>query len=115
MNELILLITLLGSFPVTSYRSVPNQTDKSPYVTSIGEHVSKFGCAASQDLLRDGIVKYGDLVYIQDVGFRRINDTMNIRIKHQFDIWVETLAEEKEHDRKFGKRKLRVWLIKKKV
>jgi 3D (Asp-Asp-Asp) domain-containing protein len=115
MNELILAIILLGSFPVTSYRSAKSQTDKSPFITSTGEHVYKGGCAASQDLLRDGIVKYGDTIYIENIGFYRINDTMNIRIKRQFDIWVETQAEEKEHDRKFGKRKLRVWLIKKKT
>jgi 3D (Asp-Asp-Asp) domain-containing protein len=73
------------------------------------------GCAASQDLLRDGIVRYGDLVYIQDVGFRYVNDTMNIRIKCQFDVWVGTLIEEKSHDKKFRRRTLKVWLIKKKI
>jgi 3D (Asp-Asp-Asp) domain-containing protein len=115
MNELILLITLLGSFPVTSYRSVHNQTDNSPFITSTGEHVNKMGCAVSQDLLKSKTVHYGDLIYIEDLGFYRINDTMNIRIKRQFDVWVGTLAEEKAHDKKFGKRKLKVWLIKKKV
>jgi len=115
MNELILAIMLLGNFPVTSYRSVHNQTDNSPFITSTGEYVNKMGCAASQDLLRDGIVKYGDLVYIEEVGFRYVNDTMNIRIKRQFDVWVGTLAEEKAHDKQFGRRKLKVWLIKKKV
>jgi 3D (Asp-Asp-Asp) domain-containing protein len=115
MNELILLVSLLGNFTVTSYRSIPSQTDKSPYITSIGEHVTKFGCAASQDLLNEGIVKYGDIVYIQEVGFRTVNDTMNKRIKRQFDVWVKTLAEEREHDKNFGRRKLKVWLIKKKM
>jgi len=114
MNE-ILIILLLGNFTVTSYRSVKNQTDMSPYVTSIGEHVTKFGCAASQDLLKDGIVKYGDVVYIENIGFKIVNDTMHKRIKRQFDIWVGTLAEEKEHDKKFGRTKLKVWLIKKKT
>ena len=39
MNTLILIVTLLGNLQVTSYRSVPNQTDNSPYFTSIGERV----------------------------------------------------------------------------
>jgi 3D (Asp-Asp-Asp) domain-containing protein len=71
------------------------------------------GCAVSQDLLREGIVHYGDLVYVEGIGFKYINDTMHSRIKRQFDIWVETPAEEKAHDKKFGKRKLKVWLINK--
>ena len=106
---------IVGEFRVTSYRSVKNQTDDSPFITSTGEHVYKGGCAASQDLLKAKIVSYGDLIYIQDLGFYSINDTMHSRIKRQFDVWVETLSEEKAHDKQFRRRKLKVWLIKKKI
>jgi len=115
MNELVLIAVLLGSFPVTSYRSVKAQTDSSPFITSIGEHVSKSGCAVSQDLLKLGIVKYGDTIYIDQIGFRRVNDTMHRRIKRQIDIWVDSYEAEKTHDQKFGGKRLKVWLIQKKT
>lgn len=102
---------LLGSFKVTSYRSVKNQTDNSPDWSSVGVHCNPWMIAASQDLLADGTVKYGDLVYVEGVGFRVISDTMNKRIKRQFDCWVSTRAEEKAFDKAFGKRKLKVWKI----
>ncbi len=86
-----LTLTLIGFLTVTNYRSVPNQTDSSPFNTSTGERVSVSGAAISQDLLCGACRKahhrckepsynkkihYGDCLFIADVGFRIINDCM---------------------------------------
>jgi 3D (Asp-Asp-Asp) domain-containing protein len=107
MNTIALVMIFIGNLTVTSYRSVIEQTDSSPYSTSIGERVTIRGCAVSQDLLQNGVVHYGDLVYIESYGFRFINDSMNVRIKNSIDLWVQTKAEEK----KIGTRHKRVWLV----
>jgi len=106
--KLILLAVLLGNMQVTSYRSVPEQTDDTPFITSIGEKVCKDGVAASQDLLANGTVHYGDWLYIEGIGLKRVNDTMHERHKQAVDIWVATYAEEKA----IGIRHNNVWLVK---
>ena len=91
MNELALMVVFIGNLTVTSYRSVPQQTDSSPYHTSTGERVSLSGAAISQDLLCGACRKlygrcrhpeyekkihYGDLLYSKIFGFRTISDCM---------------------------------------
>ena len=108
MNELILTLTFISSMTVTSYRSVPAQTDSSPYITSIGEKVNKSGVAASQDLLKAGTLKYGDIIYVEGYGLKVVNDTMHPRMTNHIDMWVKTKAEE----HKVGTRTLRIYKIK---
>lgn len=112
--KIILVTVLLGVFTPTAYRSVPNQTDSSPNFTATGEKTCGHGIAISGDLLRrnGGPLDYGDLVYIEDVGFKVVNDTMNARHKQRFDVWVATYKEEKDFDQKYGRRKLRMWIVK---
>lgn len=124
----LLELVLIGSFTVTSYRSVPQQTDHSPFVTATGERVKKGGIAASRDLMcpasffkasvmrlhkrKNCILKhrlhYGDKVYVEKYGWFRINDCMNKRHKKRFDIWVKTYNEEKV----LGTRKLKIYMTK---
>lgn len=80
---------------VTAYRSVPDQTDSSPFVTSIGHRTHPYGCAVSQDLLKSKQVSYGDYLCVEGLGCYVVNDTMNPRMKHSIDIWVATWAQEK--------------------
>ncbi len=108
MQQVLILAAFLGSFVTTSYRSVPNQTDDSPYITSIGERVNCHGVAVSQDLLASGKVKYGDWLYIEGIGLKCVNDTMNKRFKNRIDIWVGSLEEEREFHRKNGIKKMNV-------
>ena len=112
--NLVLTLILLGNFTITAYRSVPSQTDDSPYYTSTGEHVCKHGVAISQDLLANngGQLHYGDLVYIEDVGFKIVNDVMNKRHKNRMDIWVPKYEDELKFYNKFKNRKVNVWIIK---
>lgn len=113
--KLLLIATFLGNFYGTSYRSVPNQTDSSPNFTSTGEHVCSHGIAVSQDLLENngGPIEYGDVVYIEGLGFKVVNDTMNKRHKNSFDVWVATYKEEKAFDQRYGRKKFKMWVIKK--
>lgn len=100
-------LILLGVLTTTSYRPVPAQTDSSPTWTSIGDRTTKFGVAVSQDMLADGRVKYGDVLYIPGVGNRVVNDCMNKRHRNSIDILVFTHVEE----RKFGTRKLKIYKL----
>lgn len=105
-------LVLLGTLTATSYRAVPEQTkpectSRRHCETSIGENVSELGVALSQDLLAGGKVRYRDVVYIDRVGYRIVDDTMHPRIRRAVDIFVYTEAEE----RAFGVRQLRVWVV----
>jgi len=125
MNELIMIASLLcAPCQVTSYRSVPEQTDSTPLITSTGSHVHKDGVAVSRDLLKrwGGPVGYGDMLYIDGYGIKIVNDCMGESrcvkwqnkkclkrklIRNHVDIWVETYEEEK----KIGWRQSNTWLI----
>ncbi len=106
---------VIGSLMTTAYRSVPNQTDASPFVTATGDHVHGYGIAVSQDMLCPGSllrnakirrhrretchlktkIHYGDIMHVEGVGFKVVNDCMNRRHKRRVDVWVPTYAAEK--------------------
>ena len=116
MKELLLSCIFLGQLSITAYRSIPSQTKGKGHTqqeclyTSISEKVNVHGCAISQDLLVSGQVRYGDLLYIEGIGFKFVNDCMNQRHKDSLDIWVRW--KEDEHRIWIGPRKRDVWLIK---
>lgn len=91
--NIALVGVFVGSLIVTSYRSVPGQTDATPFNTSTGERTSISGVAISQDLLCGACRKlhrrcahpeypkklhYGDCLWIEGAGPRIINDTMGV-------------------------------------
>lgn len=97
---------------ITSYRATPAQTKPAcrsnhECTTSTGENVSELGVAASQDLLKSGAVKYGDVLYIPGVGTRIVNDTTNARLRRTIDVFVYSKAEEKA----FGVKHLTVYKL----
>ena len=105
--ELIAIAALQGEpARITSYRSVPEQTDSTPNWTSTGEHVAPGGCAVSRDLLHGG-VPYGTWLYIDGFGLCRVNDTTHPRLRRTVDLWVATHAEEK----RVGVRTLKVYIV----
>lgn len=121
---MILELAFIGLLQITSYRSVESQTDSSPFYTSIGEKVHKYGVAVSRDLLcplvkdknklhkRDKCahknrLHYGDWIYVEGFGLRVVNDTMHPRHRRHIDLWVATHAEEKA----IQVRKGEVWLV----
>lgn len=121
LDKIVLIGTLVGNLTVTSYRSVPEQTDDSPYNTSTGESVHNGGVAISRDLLCGACRKlhhrckhpeynkklhYGDWLYVPGNGFYRVNDVMGATkydrgtkrrctIKQAVDLWVPTYKDEK--------------------
>lgn len=106
------VLVFVGSYPVTAYRSVPSQTDNSPYLTSIGQRTNEHGIAVSQNMLKEGSLKYGDLVYVGGgIGFKFVNDCMNERHHDRLDVWVKGLKEEKLFDEKFKSKKVGVWRV----
>lgn len=133
--NMVLVAVLVGELTVTSYRSVPNQTDSTPYHTSTNAMVEPGGVALSRDLLCGACRKlhkrcahpeyqkkihYGDWLFVEDYGFRFVNDCMSdtstIRVKgkkkkriitNQIDLWVRSYKEEKS----VGVKKLNVFKI----
>lgn len=95
--EMILVSTM--SWQVTSYRSVPEQTDSTPFNTSTGARTNGAVCAVSQDQLGNKI-RYGDYLYVEIPAkpelsrYCWVSDTMNKRVKHAIDFWVESKAQE---------------------
>lgn len=144
MSRIILTAVTIGNLILTSYRSTPNQTDSTPFNTSTGEHVSTSGAAISQDRLCPACrrmhrrckhpevskwVHYGDCIYVEEIGFRIINDCL-ARFKHYrittkkgmrvlfikqndwIDIWVPSYKEEHRFHRENGITRHKVWIVK---
>ncbi len=111
--NLLVATTLIGALTCTAYRPIVTQTDTSPYYTATGEHVTTHGIAVSQDLLvaNGGPLNYGDLLYIEGIGFKFVNDCMNKRHKNSIDIFVYTKEEEAKVFKKFYKHPPKVWVI----
>src|SRR5688572_15602061 len=108
----LMLAVYVGTMSLTSYRSVPAQTDDSPYITSIGHHVHPYGVAVSRDLLANGKACYGDALVIKDVrtgktSIKLVNDCMAKRHKNAIDLWVGSYPEEKA----VGRSKAQVWVL----
>lgn len=95
--ELVLVSSM--SWQVTAYRSVPAQTDSTPFNTSTGARTNAAICAVSQDELGKEI-HYGDYLFVEIPAEPKLNrycwvqDTMNKRIHHAVDFWVATKAQE---------------------
>lgn len=103
---------LIGIMTVTSYRAIPEQTKptctgRHHCETSVGDNVSEAGVAVSQDLLRTGVVHYGDVLCVDGFGCRIVNDCMAARHHRRVDLFVYTKQEEKQ----IGTRQLRTWVI----
>lgn len=106
LAELLLVSTM--TFQVTSYRSVPEQTDSTPFHTSTGERVREGFCAVSQDVLGKQ-VHYGDILFVEVPAkpelsrYCLVADTMNKRHKMAVDFWVSSYAEEKKVQVRVGR------------
>lgn len=94
--QLAVALAELSNVRITAYRSVPQQTDSTPFITSIGHRVSQQGCAVSPDLMASGEACYGDAITIDGIGLKIVNDTTHPRLKRTIDVWTATYAEEKK-------------------
>ncbi len=96
ISSLVLLTVTL-----TSYQPIPAQTkpechNRHQCETSIGDGITMYGAAASQDLLKSGWLHYGSVIWVPGFGFFVINDCMNARHRNSIDLLVFTRAEEKK-------------------
>lgn len=114
MSKLILVAVFINSLTPTAYRSTPKQCKPKGYEwTASGERCNIHGCAVSQDLLKrnGGPLQYGDMIYIEGIGLKFVNDTMASRHKQRIDIWVENRLEEHKFEIKYKQKPLKVWKI----
>jgi len=129
----------IGRETLTSYRSVREQTDDTPFNTSTGAHVRAGIVAVSRDLLcvncrrlhercacpvGTGQLHYHDWIYIDGVGYFEVLDVMGSYTSHKvkgrwvrtpitnhLDIWVGSLAEEKAFEKRFRGTTTDIWKI----
>jgi 3D (Asp-Asp-Asp) domain-containing protein len=111
-GTMIAKLVLLGLLQVTSYRAIPAQTkpeckDRHHCDTSIGDGITMYGVAVSQDLLRSGEVKYGDVLLVPGYGWRIVNDCMGPKARRAIDLLVFTRNQEKA----VGVRHLNVYVL----
>lgn len=107
-----LIIVLLGTMTITSYQPIPAQTkpecrDRYHCTTSIDDGITQYGAAVSQDLLKSGQVHYGDVLMVEGLGLRVVNDTMNKRHKKHVDLMIFSYADE----HRIGTQHKNVWVI----
>ena len=105
-------LILLGVLQVTSYQPLPAQTkpsctDRFHCTTANGDGLTMYGFAASQDLLKSGEVKFGDIIYVEHFGYRVCNDSMGPRARRAIDLLVFSHKAEKA----VGVKHLKVWRI----
>lgn len=99
----------LGVCAMTAYTNRPQETDSTPNWTSISDRVRVGGIAASQDWIKSGKVRYGDIIFVPELGrFFTVNDCMNERLKKRFDVFTFDLEEA----RRFGLKHVQVYLVK---
>ena len=88
---------------VTSYNSVPEQTDSTPFITASGTHV-RDGVVASNYLPIGTRVRfpnlYGSKIFV-------VEDRMNARYHKKIDIWSDDI----QFSRKFGARYLKMEVL----
>lgn len=108
-----IVLICIGLVIPTAYRSVRSQTDSSPYRTSTGERCNVHGIAVSRDYLKrwGGPLDYGDLVYLDGIGFRFVNDCMAPRYKRRVDVWVEVWDDEHKFFKKWKAKQTKMYIV----
>ena len=93
----------LKDITITSYNNHANQTDDSPNITATNRPVREGIVAASPDLINKGIIKYGDLVYIDCFNkWYIVEDTMNKKFERRLDIFLFDKDESLKINKKCG-------------
>lgn len=86
---------------ITSYNNDPAQTDDSPNVTATNRGVREGIVAVSYDFINKGLIRYGDLLYIDCFGkWYLVEDTMNKRFIKRVDIFLFDKKESSKINKK---------------
>ena len=103
------LVVPAGNVTVTAYTSSPKECDASPWVTASGWKLKEGDriVAVSRDL--EKVAPMGSWVFLEGMGWFRVEDRMNKRWRRRVDVWF---GRDREGALAFGKRKARVWIFK---
>jgi len=114
MIKLLLASVFIGNMSLTAYQPLTVQTDSTPCTPADGRFVHMDGVAISRDLHKKwgGPLKFGDVLYIEGVGIKIVNDVMHAKHMNHLDVFVWTQEEEAYYWKKFGKRTVKVWKVK---
>ena len=112
ITKLILGVYIATVTP-TAYQPISTQTDNTPLIAANGKMVHSDGIAVSRDLHErwGGPLKFGDLVYIEGIGYKIVNDVMHERYERRVDILVWTEAEEAEFWKQWKGKTVTLWKV----
>lgn len=111
----LLLAVYIATVTPTAYQPIPAQTDNTPLIAANGKMVHSDGIAVSRDLHKrwGGQLDFGDLVYIEGIGYKIVNDTMNERHRNAIDILVRTHREEAAFWKQWKGKEVKLWKVNK--
>ncbi len=106
----------VGVLQLTSYQPVAEQTDATPFLTSIAHLTHPFGVAISQDLLRLGVICYGDVILVDGYGLYVVNDVMGAYTYRsdppvKQERAVDILVMGRQHEALIGVQHRQVWAM----
>ena len=81
---------------VTAYNAVKSQTDSTPNLTASNKKPIEGYCGVSRDLEKLLGLKFGDFIYLEDIGSFQFQDRMHKRKKMQVDIFMKSVKKAKE-------------------
>lgn len=112
LTKLILGVYIATVTP-TAYIPHPSQTDSTPLIAANGKTIHSDGVAISRDLHErwGGPLKFGDLVYLEGIGYKIVNDVMNKRHTNRVDVLVWTENEEAEFWSNWRGKEVKLWKV----
>lgn len=85
---------VFNDITITSYNNHANQTDNTPNITSTNRLVRENMVAISPDFLNKGLIKYGDLIYVDCMKqWYVVEDVMNSKFEKRLDIFLFNKTE----------------------
>jgi 3D (Asp-Asp-Asp) domain-containing protein len=77
----------------TAYSPTPEECDNTPFITASGRRVRPGIIALSRDIEREFGVRFGDVLYLEGLGYYQFQDRMHRRWKRRVDIFHTTKQE----------------------
>jgi 3D (Asp-Asp-Asp) domain-containing protein len=74
----------------TAYSPTVEECDETPFITASGRRVRPGIIALSRDIEREFGVKFGDVLYLEGLGYYEFQDRMHWRWKRRVDIFLPT-------------------------
>lgn len=81
---------------VTAYSARMSETDSTPTITASNKKVKEGYIALSRDLEKRFKLKFGDKIYLSNIGVFEFQDRMHRRKRNQVDIFMKSTKKAKE-------------------